>query len=423
MARPAIGDVELHMNRESDNAAGPLVGYRVIDLADESGTYGTKILADLGADVLKVEPPGGHRTRRLPPFFRDQSGAEHSLFFAYMETNKRSVTLDLDTRAGQGLLRHLVNTADVVFETSPYGYLTERGIGYEAMSRENEKLVWTAITAFGQTGPRRHWKGSDLVAWAASGALWAIGEPDRAPVVPGSGLGLAYAMAAVAAASGTLLALRARQRWGRGQVVDISLQEAMVAGTRGKGVPTFLDSLVQPVRLSTWRGGRSVPSGMFPCQDGYVSVFASQANHWRAMAAWIHERLGIDAALDPIFHTNDDRAQARELVEEWVEDLTRLYPMQTLFLEGQRRGIPIAPINPVSTISQDPHLQARDYWAEVSHPVLGTMRLAGAPYRLSRTPWRTGRAPLLGEHNDQVYGRELGLTASALDALRAEGAI
>lgn len=401
-------------------ASEALSAYRVLDLAGEPGAYGTKLLADLGANVLKVEPPGGDATRNMPPFYKDQAGAERSLNFAYMNTNKRGITLNLDSPEGQILFRQLGKRADVVVEAFPAGHLAERGIGYQELSQANPGLVWVALTPFGQTGPRRDWKGSNLIAWAASGLLFSTGERDRPPVSPGGPLPLAYFFASLNAAAGALLALQARRRQGKGQFVDISLQEAAIAPELS--VAAFLEDLIPRVRTGSNRPASS-PNGLYPCKDGHVALVVTQPHHWDAFAAWMKEVIGNEAVMDPAFRERRYRIQVREALDEWAADLTRRYTKQALFEEGQRRGIPVTPVETVADISHDPHLEAVDYWAEMPHPALGPLRMPGAPYRFSKTPWQAGRPPLLGEHNEDIYCGELGISTDDLTALRSRGVI
>ncbi|MBI2863089.1 MAG: CoA transferase [Chloroflexi bacterium] len=403
-------------------AIGPLSGYRVLDMANELGVYGTKLMADLGAEVIKIEPPTGDATRRLPPFFKDQVGAEYSLFYAYMNTNKQSITLNLDEPEGQALFRELVKQTDVVYETFEPGYLSERGIRYEQLQEMAPYLVWVAVTPFGQTGPHRDWKGSNLVGWATSGVLYMTGDLDRPPVVPGGSALLAYILAAINGAIGALLALRARTRQGRGQLVDISVQEAALGSAHENGLPVFLDDLL-PRGRSGNRRLSTRPFGLYPTKDGYAAVLTQRPSHWDAYAEWVKEKTGVEGIVDSIWHSGRQRNQFQDLMDEWCESLTTQYNKQDLFEEAQRRGATITPVNTVADLVADPNMVARDYWTEVEHPALGLLRMAGAPYRLSETPWQAGRAPLLGEHNEAVYCGKLGLKPTELAALRAKGVV
>jgi crotonobetainyl-CoA:carnitine CoA-transferase CaiB-like acyl-CoA transferase len=368
----------------------PLSGVRVLELAALGPVSFTgMMLADLGADVVRVEPPGGGRLRHLPP---------RGLGAAYFDTNKRSIVADLGTEQGRARLARLAARADVVVDTGPPGHLDDLGAGPAVLCAANPALVWVAVTPFGLTGPRRHWRASNLTAWAQSGVLRTTGEPDRPPVVPGGPVRLAQVLASFNAAIGALLAVRARRRTGRGQVVDVSVVEsAMLAGIE-VGVPYWVDDLVPRERQGNRRAAIR-PWGLYPCADGWASLVSVVPEHWDALGAWIHERTGNEAATEPVFREVLTRVEAAELVDEWTSELTVTYAKHELFAEAQRRGIPCTPVNTVADLAGDPHLAARGFWVEVDDPELGTVRLPGAPYRLSATPWRAGRAPRLGEHD------------------------
>ena len=376
--------------------SGPLAGRRVVDLAGPSGAYATKLLADLGAEVVMVEQPGGSFLRRLPPF-----EGETSLWFAYFGAGKRSVELDVNAPDDAARLRQLIATADVVVDTNAPGNLERFGISAEALLAGNPKLVWVSVTPFGRTGPHRDWVGSDLVAWAMSGCLHTTGFPESPPVIPGGPALLACHLASLNAAAGALLALRSRRRTGRGQLVEISIQEACLAVSPEVGAVVFLDDL-RPRRRDGNRRATIRPWGLYPARDGWVGLVALQPAHWSALAKWIVEATGNEAAGDPAFDDVITRIGAAEAVDLWTEDLTRRFDKADLFVEGQRRGIPITPVNTAADLSTDPHLEAVGYWETVDDPALGKLRVAGAPYRFSRAGWSTGPAPALGADTEAV---------------------
>lgn len=381
--------------------SGPLAGLRVVDLAGPSAAYATKLLADLGAEVVMVEQPGGSFLRRLPPFEGDVS-----LWFVYFGANKRSVVLDLGEAANVEQLRRLIATADVVVDTNAPGHLEHLGISAEALLAENAKLIWVSVTPFGRTGPHRDWLGSDLVAWAMSGCLHTTGFPESPPVIPGGPALLACHLASLNAAAGALLALRSRRRTDKGQLVEISIQEACLAVSPETGAVVFLDDLRPRVRAGNRRSSIR-PWGLYPARDGWVGLVALQPAHWSALAKWIVEATGNEAAADPAFDDIITRIGASEAVDLWTEDLTRRFDKADLFVEGQRRGIPVTPVNTAADLSADPHLEAVGYWETVDDPALGKLRVAGAPYRFSRMSWSTGAAPAVGAD-----------TAAVLDTLR-----
>ncbi len=401
---------------------GALHGRRVLDLADESGAYCGKLLADMGADVIKIETPGGDATRRVPPF---RSGAAHpdaSLFFLYMNTSKRGVTLDLARPRGRELFRDLVRTADVVIETFAPGHLDQLGLGYAALARLNPRVVLTSITGFGQTGPRRSWKSSDLVASALGGSMGVIGEADDPPVrLAGE---QAHVSASLCAASSSMIALLHGTRSGRGQHVDISIQEVVLAMTHITGVGKWLDDGIIPRR----RGAglfASVPSGTYPCRDGLVYLMINRPAHWQALARWIHDVTGNEEVLDPMFEgPSSKRIEYRELLDLFISELTQRFSVAEIYHEGQRRHIAFTPVHDASALIADPQLAAREFFVDVEHPSAGRTRTPGAPFRHARTPWRIARpAPRVGEHNAEIFGVELGVSEDELRGLAEERTI
>lgn len=383
---------------------------RVLELTDASGLYAGRLFAWLGAQVIRVEPPGGDPLRGLPPFADDRPGACRSLAFAATQAGKKSITVDLDTAPGRRTLRQLTSRVDVVLYSGTAAGFDE--LGLEKAQRPSSRCVVTALTPFGLTGPMRSWAGADIVAWASSGLLSTIGDPDRPPVAPGGSL--AYVIGGQVAVMSSLAALRVRRRVGIGQLVDVSLQEA-VAGIGGECAPSvFLDDLIMR-RRSGNRRRTGAPFGLFEAADGYVAVLALMADHWIALREWIFEVTGNDAVLDPMF---EGGAQSRagdlwDVVNLFTEDLTRRLPRAFLFAEGQRRGIPITPVNDAAAAADDPQLAARGYWAELD--VDGDrIRAPGPPFRGPSIGARPkGHVPGPGEHTDEILGALVGAPADA----------
>lgn len=381
---------------------GPLKGVRVIDLAGLPGAYGTMMLAGLGADVVKVEPPGGDRIRRLGPFLDRVDVPENSLWWAYLGQGKRSVVIDWTTTAGQAQLRELMTNADVVMDSAAYGTWEALGLGPGQLAAENPSLVWVAISPFGRSGPRRDWKGSDLIAWAGSGVLYTTGFVDRPPVAPAGPVQLACHLAAMNAAAGVLLALRARRiNDGKGQLVDISMQECVLGIAPETGAPVSLDDRVHRPRGGN-RRDLTRPFGLYPCKDGYVSFLVLQPGHWQAMARWIHEGTGNDVFLDETFNDLAVRREVSDFVDEFVEALTMPATKLELFREAQRRGVPCTPVNTIADLLEDPHLAATGFFQTADHPKIGSYIRPGAPFRDNHGWWSLSRAPLLGEHTEEV---------------------
>ncbi len=386
-------------------AANALAGIRVLELVDESGVYCGKLLADLGADVIKVEPRGGDPTRAFPPFIDNRPGENRSFFFQYMNTSKRSLALDLDDPASCDRLRRLAATADLVIETLPPGTLDARDLGWSTLRDANPGLVMTSITGFGQTGPRRDFRSSDLVAAALGGAMTGIGEPEDPPVTL-AGEQCHIATSTCAAAS-SLIALHHSRRTGNGQHVDISALETTTSIAHICGVGKWLDDGIVPRR-----GGSglfaSVPSGAYPCRDGLVYLMVNRPLHWQALAEWIHEVTGNQEVLDPMFRgPSSNRLPYRELLDLFISEFTGRFGVEEIYREGQRRHIAMTPVNSAIAVTADRHLRARDYFVEVVREDGTRLRHPGAPYRHARTPWRIARsAPRVGEHDDEDFEQD-----------------
>jgi benzylsuccinate CoA-transferase BbsF subunit len=357
-----------------------LAGSRVLDLSDALSAYGTKLLAGLGADVLRIEPPEASPRRRTPPLHQGISLTER-----YLDGGKRSVSLDLTVDAGKDGLRKLVLEADVLFESFPPGHLASLGLGWEALRALNPRLVLVSVTTFGQTGPYRDWEAEELTLWALSGLLQLTGYPDRPPVIPGAGLARYYIGATGAVAA--LAALQARARTGRGQWVDVSGHETLVMVSQaGAGMLMQIEDLV-PRRRAGSRFLGTAPYGFFACRDRLVCLLAIFTEHWDALARWIADETGREAVLDPRFRQSPAVRYAHaDDITAHINALTGRYDAATLFAEAQRRGIPAAPVNSVADMLADPHLAAQDFWVEVDQPGLGSVRWPGPPYRLSATP-------------------------------------
>ncbi len=378
-----------------------LAGRRVIELADETGAYCGKLLADMGADVIKVERPGGDAARMIPPFWNGESGPDRSLSFLFANTNKRSVELDLEPEAGRAQFARLAVSADLVIETCPPGTLDAWGIGFAALSASNPALVFTSITGFGQTGPQRAFRSSDIVASAVGGAMYVTGEEEDPPVkLAGS---QATLCASTNAAASSMIALHRAARSGRGQHVDISLEETFAAVASITGVGKWLEDGIIPKRVGTGLSA-SCPSGAFPCKDGRIYLMVNRPLHWKAVAAWIHEVTKNEEVLDPMFDgPSSSRLPYRELLDLFITDLTSQFTVEEIYHEGQRRHIAVAPVNTAASAVADVHLVARDFFVNVEHPGAGTLRYPGAPFRHTLTPWRIERpAPQAGEHSDEV---------------------
>lgn len=395
-------------------------GLRILDLTDASGVYGTKLLADLGADVIRVERPGGDPLRGHPPFLNGVPGRDRSLYWHYMNTSKRSITLDLDREDGYRIFEDLVDTAQIVaFSGQAWRY---HELGLDEMLADHPELIVSAVTPFGLTGPFQSWEGNDLIAWATGGLAISTGDPDRPPLAPAPIAELSHILASYLTTIGTLAAVRTRRRHGRGQLVETSLQQAVLTASGEAGAAGFLDDQQLKIRQGN-RRPMAAPFGHYATTDGFAAVLALMPAHWDSLAAWIHEKTGHEGVLDeslrgPAFARSGDLL---DVASFFTEELTKLYTKQELFEEGQRRGVTITPVNDPASATEDPQLAYRKYWTTLE--VAGAeVRSPGAPARFSAIAWDPTRAPGVGEHNAEVYG-EIGLGTGDLAELAGLGII
>ncbi|MDG2303470.1 MAG: CoA transferase [Candidatus Binatia bacterium] len=408
------------------SASGALVGRRILELADHKTAYCGKLFADMGADVLLIEPPGGDSMRDLPPFWKGKSDPNGGLWFLYANTSKRGITLDLETEEGRTRFLDLAASADAVIEGEAPGRLAALEIGWEALHARNRRTVLTSISGFGQTGPRRDWKSSDLVATALGGAAMVTGYADDPPVrLAGSH---AHVMTATNAAGATMIALLHASRTGRGQVVDISAVETVAAVSHITGVGKWLDDGIIPKRAGTGLFA-SVPSGAYECTDGLVYLMVNRPAHWKGVARWVFEETGQEAILNPLWEgPSANRIEDRELIDMFIGELTAKHSVAEIYHQGQARHLALTPMQTASEVVADPQLAARKYFVDVDLGDGGALRFPGSAYRHEGTPAAIRRRPpTVGEHNDEVFAeqREEGprlevevAVAQALEGLR-----
>lgn len=418
---------------------------RVLDLSGETGAYGTKLLADLGADVIRIEPPDGDPVRMIGPFWKDERQPDRSLYFFNLNTNKRSITLDIAQPAGQELMRRLVERVDIVVESFEPGYLASIGLDYAALSKIKPDLVMTSITGFGQTGPHARWKWCDIVGVATSGMMTLAGDKDDPPNRPYGNQG--YVCAGINGAAGTLMAIIHRDNSGEGQHVDVSMQEALSINQE-TAMQTW--DMTQQIRTRTGARGLipiDIPGiGVYDCSDGEVFAYLGTPGGapWTVMLDWMNE-LGLAEDLNEEPNVTMIRnlnlafltglVREPEKLGERIQVLTHLYGVfkrfcasmskWDLYQEGQKRRLMFGIVSTPKDLAENPQLADRNWYQDVRHDDLGaTVRYAGPPYRLSETPWTLRRRPPLpGEHNTDVYIDELGMTAEQLDTLRAQGVV
>ncbi len=395
------------MTEPTSTAPAALAGLKVLDLTGSYLQYAGKLFAQMGADVVLVEPPGGSATRREGPYVDDREDIEYSLTFAYLNQAKRGIVLDLDKPADQQLLRALASEADLLIEGEKPGVMARRGLDATSLQALNPRLVVCSITPFGQTGPWAHWECEDIVALALGGLLRLAGEPGEAPVAAwGNQAWLAGAQFGSVAA---LAALTQRDiSSGVGQHVDVSIQEAVTMGL--ENAIQFLD-LEGVIRQRTGSEQRQAGTGLFSCKDGKVYFMAGgldSAGFWQSAANWLIESdaPGAKGLLDPEWLNADFRASV-EAKQRFADIFLPFAAQRTkaeLYAEGQKRRIPICPLSTTADLLENRQLAYRSYFKETFHPASGRSFLVpGAPYRLIETPWRLGApAPRLGEHTEEV---------------------
>lgn len=397
--------------------APPLSGYRVLDLAGPMGFHCVKLLADMGADVLKIEPPGGDPARRMPPFKDDLPHPEKSLYFLHYNTNKRGITLNLNARDGRAIFLELARSADVVVETFRPGVMDEMGLGYGVLSDENPGLIMASITPFGQTGPWRDYKATDIAGLALSNLMVLTGEPGEPPLqAPGE---VAYGMASTYGAFGVAVALYHRQESGKGQQIDVAMHEC-TAHIAGYFIPNYSYTGAKPSR-STRRGEETDLYDPYPTKNGYVRIFIIPVEQWRRLVDWMGRP---EAIAGPEFEKMAYRRQHPDIVMKTITAFCKQHTKEELYEEGQRRRISVTPINTAREFMESAHTKARGIFVEMEHPSVGKYLHFGPVPGLSETPGRITRtAPLIGEQNEEVYCGEFGFSKEDLHALAAAGVI
>jgi crotonobetainyl-CoA:carnitine CoA-transferase CaiB-like acyl-CoA transferase len=370
----------------------PLEGITIVDLSRIlSGPYCTMTLADLGAEVIKIESPEGDDTRQWgPPFIQDESA-----YFLSVNRNKKSVVLNLKIDKDREIFLKLVESADVVVENFRPGTLDRLGIGYETLKKQNPKIILASISGFGQTGPYAQKPGYDILAQGMGGLMSVTGEPGRPPTK--AGFSLADVGTGMWAGFGILAALLERAKSGEGQWVDVSLLDTMVSWqTYLAG--NYFASGKDPVPMGT-EHPNIVPYQVFEASDGHFILAAANEGLWKKFTSL----MGVNALEDPKFKTNPDRVRNRVELISILNDLFLQKSCADWIELFESKSIPCGPVNKFSDILNDPHLQERDMIIEKDHPVLGKFKMLGTPVKFSRTPAQiSSLPPKLGEHTDQV---------------------
>ena len=412
--------------------------YRVLDLTDQRGLLCGKILADLGADVIQIEPPGGSPARELGPFYHDESEPEKSLFWWAYTANKRGITLNIESTGGKNLLLKLVQDADFVIESFSPGYLDGLGLGYAGLAETNPGLVMVSISPFGKDGPYAGYNAPDIVGMAMGGFMWLTGDSGRPPVRVS--FPHFYLHGAAAGATGAMLAHTHRALTGEGQHVDVSCQQA-VARTLAHA-PQHWDvegTILQRMGVYRQTSGDSIVRTSWPCKDGFINYSpggggAGVAASTRALLAWMDEEGLGDEFLESVDWEELGYGQMRaEIMTKAVDPLMRFFATHTraeLVAGSVEKRILLFPVSTQEDILAHPQLEARGYFQELEHPELGITATYPGLFIKDNDRDREGqrlgirrRPPLIGEHNQEIYQGDLGLSGRELAELRAGGVI
>jgi crotonobetainyl-CoA:carnitine CoA-transferase CaiB-like acyl-CoA transferase len=409
--------------------------YRVLDLTTERGLLCGQMLADMGADVVKVEPPGGSAARGIGPFYKDAPHADRSLYWWAYNRNKRAITLDVERDGGRDLLRRLIARADFLIESHNPGYLAHHNLGFADLAKINPALIYVSITPFGQDGPKASYADSDLIIMAAGGPLILAGDEDRPPVrlcIP-----QAYLHACADAAVAALAAHHERTRSGRGQQVDVAAQQSIAMATQSNILAAPLGAM-EARRMSggVKVGPLEIPL-VWPASDGYVAMTFLFGTALGVFTAKLMRFICENGFCDKATRDKDWIAYGEQLfsgaeplteferVKEIVRSFTRSHTKAELLQLAVERGFLITPVTTVDEVVESPQFASREYFQKVVHPELGASFLYPGPFaKFSATPieYRL-RPPTVGEHNSEIYRDELGLSEREIAELARAGII
>lgn len=405
---------------------GMLHPYRVLDLTDEKGWLCGKLLGDLGADVIKVEPPGGDPGRNLGPFYHDEPDPDKSLYWFAFNNDKRGITLNIETADGQDVFKKLVKTTDVIIESSSPGYMDKFSLGYQSLLKVNPQLTMVSITPFGQTGPYKDHKGCDISLWAMGNHMFPWGDGDRPPVRV-SYHSHAYLNAGTHAAVGAVTAIYSRAVTGEGQQIDVSIQECVAR----LSITAEWDQNKTPAQRGEWvlnaAGNLINRTYVWPCKDGEIVWYfwggPGRPFHNPPLLQWMDDEGMLDDFLRSFnWDTLNFTTTTQDVLDKIAVPTSKFFMSHTkkeLFEEAIKRRVILYPVSTTADIVKSPQLADRQFWVDVEHPELGAnLRYPGAFIKSSETPPRLRRrAPLIGEHNEEIY-RELGLTKDELVMLK-----
>lgn len=403
-----------------------LEGLKVLEYAHFiSGPFCARFLAGLGAEVIKIEEPGiGDPARTRPPFLQDTPNTECSGLFLSLNNDKLGITLNVRTPTGKEIFNRLIQDTDILIENNPPKVMAELGLDYGSLKKINSRLVMTSITPFGQTGPYRDYNAYDLNLWHIGGTGYQHVSEQQTVVFQGQFTHKplkgprhqADLNAGIYAATATMCALYAREEIGIGQHVDISEQEAVATTSLSVLVWSYMQNPGGgPTRQTV------APITLLTCKDGLVHLWIQEEPQWERLVEFMGNP---DWAKEEIFQTLFSRGQNFPTLEVLLCDWSSQWTVHDLYHEAQARRIPIMPVNKMEDLFQSSHLQARGFFVELEHPIAGKLKYPGAPFKMSKTPWKMERAaPLLGEHNEEIYSKRLGYSKEDLVRMKGAGVI
>lgn len=398
---------------------GLLEGVKVVDFTHYfAGPYCTKLLATLGAEVIKIERPGsGDPIRSIPPFSSQRLPAESGAWFLYLNTSKKSVSLDLKSEKGREIALKLIEGADIVVENFAPGVMERLGLGYDTLSSVNPAVIMTSISNYGQTGPYRDWKASEINLYATGGLMNITGEPEQPPLKEGAPL--AQLGAGQNAFVATMTALFQAEETGEGQQIDLAIAE-YATNVLENALMQYSYSGVEFTRVGNRGYGRAA-WGIYPCQDGFVGIIAGPDQNWPEVSRIMQS----EELADPRFASRQGRLLNADEVDALMLPWLLEHDKVDIFKAGQDHGLGFSFVAGMQDILEMEQLVARDYFVDLEHPIAGTLRYPGPPISPDRTvvePWVYRRAPLLAEHNLEVLG-DLGYDSKGVERLFAEGVI
>jgi crotonobetainyl-CoA:carnitine CoA-transferase CaiB-like acyl-CoA transferase len=406
-----------------------MLNFKVLDLTDEKGFLCGKILGDLGSDVIKIERPGGDPSRNIGPFYKNKPNPEKSLYWFAYNANKRGITLNIEEPEGRDIFKKLCDNADIVIESFRPGYLEKLGIGYKDLSASNPGIIMTSITPFGQTGPYKDYEASDITLLAMSGLTNINGDKDRAPLR--MCYDQSYYLACAQAASGTLLAAYCRYATGKGQQVDASIYDIAVRSNYREPFRWEWEKAKTP-RMGNFfaRGGRGFRQ-LWPSKDGYVTwlIMLENTRPVRGWIEWMKEegKAGKwgDLNWDEITSLVKWSLEDIQAIQDSISGFMQTHTTRELEAGSIKRGLLLSPVNNVEFVAEDEQLISRNFWEKIEHPELDTEITYPRFTYLSNegTNEVRFRAPLIGEHNMDVYCNEMGMEKRKISSLKKRGII